>query len=36
MYLDLVETRKSLRLEWYIVVLILVEIVLFIYELFLA
>jgi uncharacterized Rmd1/YagE family protein len=36
MYLDLVEARKSLRLEWYIVVLILVEIVLFIYELFLT
>ncbi len=33
-YLELLDTRKSLRLEWYIVVLILVEIVLFVWEIF--
>jgi uncharacterized Rmd1/YagE family protein len=35
-YLDLLATRNSLRLEWYIVILILVEIILFNYELFVA
>jgi uncharacterized Rmd1/YagE family protein len=33
-YLNLLQHRQSLRVEWYIVVLILVEIALFIYELF--
>lgn len=33
-YLELLDTRKSLRLEWYIVVLIIVEIVLFVWEIF--
>jgi uncharacterized Rmd1/YagE family protein len=32
-YLELLDTRKSRRLEWYIVILILVEIVLFVWEL---
>ncbi|MCO6458147.1 MAG: RMD1 family protein [Pirellulaceae bacterium] len=31
--LELLHTRRSLRLEWYIVILIVVEIVLFVYEL---
>lgn len=31
-YLDLVNTRKSLRVEWYIVILIVVEIALSLYE----
>lgn len=34
-YLELLDTRKSRRLEWYIVVLIVVEILLFAWELFL-
>ncbi len=34
-YLELLDTRKSLRLEWYIVILIVVEIVLFVWELWL-
>jgi required for meiotic nuclear division protein 1 len=33
-YLNLLQHRQSLRVEWYIVVLIVVEIVLFIYDLF--
>ena len=33
-YLDLLQTRQALRLEWYIVVLILAEIVLIVYDLF--
>ncbi len=33
-YLELLDTRKSFRLEWYIVILILVEIVLFVWEIF--
>lgn len=32
-YLELVDTRKSLRLEWYIVILILVEIVILVWDL---
>ena len=32
--LDLVYTRRSLRVEWYIVILIVVEIVLIVYDLF--
>jgi uncharacterized Rmd1/YagE family protein len=35
-YLDMLRTGQSLRVEWYIVLLILVEITLFVYELFLA
>jgi uncharacterized Rmd1/YagE family protein len=35
-YLDLLQTRQSLRVEWYIVILILVEIVLIVYDSFLA
>ncbi|MGD8320435.1 MAG: hypothetical protein PVJ02_08275, partial [Gemmatimonadota bacterium] len=31
-YLELLDTRKSLRLEWYIVILILIEIVLFLWQ----
>jgi uncharacterized Rmd1/YagE family protein len=34
--LDLLQARQALRVEWYVVVLILVEIVLFVYELFLT
>jgi uncharacterized Rmd1/YagE family protein len=34
--LTLIETRHSLRVEWYIVILIVIEIVLTLYELFLA
>ncbi len=33
-YLDLLHNRRSLRVEWYIVILIVVEIVLSVYELF--
>jgi uncharacterized Rmd1/YagE family protein len=33
-YLNLLQHRQSLRVEWYIVVLIVVEVVLFIYDLF--
>jgi uncharacterized Rmd1/YagE family protein len=33
-YLDLLDAQKSLRLEWYIVILILVEIVLIVYDIF--
>jgi uncharacterized Rmd1/YagE family protein len=33
-YLNLLQHRQSLRVEWYIVLLIVVEIVLFIYDLF--
>lgn len=33
-YLDLLQNHQSLRVEWYIVVLILVEIVLILYDLF--
>ncbi|MGD2063900.1 MAG: RMD1 family protein [Nitrospirota bacterium] len=33
-YLGLLSDRRTLRVEWYIVILILVEIVLFVYELF--
>jgi uncharacterized Rmd1/YagE family protein len=33
-YLDLLQNRQSLRVEWYIVILILVEIVLLIYDLY--
>jgi uncharacterized Rmd1/YagE family protein len=35
-YLDLLQNRQSLRVEWYIVLLILVEIALLVYDLFLA
>lgn len=35
-YLDLLRSRQSLRVEWYIVILIVVEIVLSLYELFIA
>lgn len=35
-FLDLLQNRQSLRVEWYIVVLILIEILLFMYELFLT
>jgi uncharacterized Rmd1/YagE family protein len=35
-YLDLLQNHQSLRVEWYIVVLILVEIVLILYDLFRA
>ena len=35
-YLDLLQTRQSLRVEWYIVILILVEIGLIVYDLFVA
>jgi uncharacterized Rmd1/YagE family protein len=35
-YLDLIQNRRSLRVEWYIVILILVEIVLILYDLFWA
>jgi uncharacterized Rmd1/YagE family protein len=35
-YLDLLQSRQNIRLEWYIVVLIAVEIALFLYDLFLA
>ncbi|MDH3419418.1 MAG: RMD1 family protein [Gammaproteobacteria bacterium] len=34
LYLDLLSTRQGLRLEWYIVVLIAVEIVLIVYDIF--
>ncbi len=34
-FLDLLQNRQSLRVEWYIVVLIVIEILLFMYELFL-
>lgn len=33
-YLDMLQTRQSLRLEWYIVILIAVEIVLIVYDIF--
>ena len=33
--LDLLQARRSLRVEWYIVILIVVEILLTLYELFL-
>jgi uncharacterized Rmd1/YagE family protein len=33
-YIDLMQARQTLRVEWYIVALILLEIVLFLYELF--
>lgn len=33
-YLELLDTRKSVRLEWYIILLIAIEIVLFMWELF--
>jgi uncharacterized Rmd1/YagE family protein len=33
-YLDLLQNRQSLRVEWYIVILILVEIVLILYDLY--
>ncbi|MEZ4336575.1 MAG: hypothetical protein R3B82_08105 [Sandaracinaceae bacterium] len=32
-YLELIRTRQSMRLEWYIVVLILVEVGLYVYDL---
>jgi uncharacterized Rmd1/YagE family protein len=32
--LELLETRRSLRVEWYIVALIVVEILLSVYQLF--
>lgn len=35
-YLDLLQNRQSIRLEWYIVVLIAIEIALILYELFIA
>lgn len=35
-YLDLLRSRQSLRVEWYIVILIVVEIVLSLYEMFIA
>jgi uncharacterized Rmd1/YagE family protein len=35
-YLDLIQQRRSLRVEWYIVLLILVEIVLILYEILLV
>jgi uncharacterized Rmd1/YagE family protein len=35
-YLDLLQNRHSLRVEWYIVILILVEIVLILYDIFWA
>jgi uncharacterized Rmd1/YagE family protein len=35
-YLDLIHNRRSLRVEWYIVILILVEILLILYDLFLV
>ncbi len=35
-YLDLIHNRRSLRVEWYIVVLIAVEIVLILYDIFLV
>ena len=36
LYLDLLGTRQGIRVEWYIVILILVEIVLIVYDLFVA
>ena len=33
-YLELLDTRKSVRLEWYIIILIAIEIVLFLWDLF--
>ena len=33
-YLDLMQTRQTLRVEWYIVILILIEIVLILYDIF--
>lgn len=33
-YLELLQNRQSIRLEWYIVILIVIEIVLIVYELF--
>jgi len=33
-YLDLLQNKQSIRVEWYIVVLIVIEIILFVYELF--
>ena len=35
-FLELLQNKRSLRVEWYIVILILVEILFTIYELFLA
>ncbi len=35
-YLDLIHNRRSLRVEWYIVILIAVEIVLILYDIFLV
>ena len=35
-YLDLLQNRQSIRLEWYIVILIAVEIVLILYDIFVA
>jgi uncharacterized Rmd1/YagE family protein len=35
-YLDLIHNRRSIRVEWYIVILILVEIALLVYDLFLV
>jgi uncharacterized Rmd1/YagE family protein len=35
-YLDLLQNRQSIRLEWYIVILIAAEIVLILYDIFLA
>ena len=32
--IDLVQNRRSMRVEWYIVILIVVEIVLTLYEMF--
>jgi uncharacterized Rmd1/YagE family protein len=32
-YLELLQNRRSLRVEWYIVLLILVEILIYLYEL---
>ena len=34
--LDLLQTKRSLRVEWYIVILIVVEILLTLYEMFIA
>jgi uncharacterized Rmd1/YagE family protein len=35
-YLDLLQNRLSLRVEWYIIILIMVEVILLIYDLTLA
>lgn len=35
-YLDLLQTRQTLRVEWYIVILILIEIVILVYEIVVA